>query len=467
MSPENSMLAAIYGGLLEPATVQPLAPLCSTGNCTFESFTSLGFCSECCNATIETNISCQKNDDLTNCNITLPGNIVFRSDSTLRALFHWSANSMQPSGSCNIKGLGNSVASFGALDLAPSPGSTAQHATFCAMFPCIQTHNVSVTRGVTYASVVGTWRNTSDNEYVSYGTLGENYVIISNSQSMRSPSESLQIRDNLPNLKVRSDVSTSTHLPVLNIKPISTSINNLTLTPAQPKSTNTLPSLPSSLPGFVAPPAGVLEQPQHSTLITLGFRYDFNYPSIVNSTATIAQIFSYLIPPLTTALNISNYDLEVQYLQPLNTLGTLGHLTTGAWIYIPTRTVSALRLLLQDPNSLLFQSSDPSQRELWQSIDFKVSEIPAEASYPDATTASPIERPPFHLSQNRFFALNAWFARAFNGTVTKTNEVVSGYLSSMDQGNGIGQVTASSDLLLIMYKSGRSMSKLRTTSPFQ
>jgi hypothetical protein len=198
------MLAAIYSGLLEPETMQPLAPVCVTGNCTFPIFSSLGFCSECCNVTADTVRICTTNAGALACSYTLPSKIVVQVNNSLphqlRKIFPWPANSPQSSGSCNMKSLGNSVASFGALDLDPTAEVPLQHATLCALFPCVQIHNVSVTAGRTSASVLRTWRSTSDNEYVSNEALNGSYVLISTAQNMKNLSEPLQIRNELPNL---------------------------------------------------------------------------------------------------------------------------------------------------------------------------------------------------------------------------------------------------------------------------
>jgi hypothetical protein len=83
-------------------------------------------------------------------------------------------------------------------------------------------------------------------------------------------------------------------------------------------------------------------------------------------------------------------------------------------MWIPTGSLSTLRLRLLDPNSRFFQISDSSWRALVQTIGFTISEVPVQ----NEVTRSLTDPSSFQLSQNRFFTLNAWFARAFNGTVT-------------------------------------------------
>jgi hypothetical protein len=111
------MLAAIYGGLLEAGPMQPLAPLCSTGDCTFPIFTSLGFWSECCDVTAETIQTFNINGvDLT-CDYTLRGNVVAQSNNfrpyNLRKIFVGQITRYHLPDRCNLEALGNSVASFG------------------------------------------------------------------------------------------------------------------------------------------------------------------------------------------------------------------------------------------------------------------------------------------------------------------------------------------------------------------
>jgi hypothetical protein len=44
-------MAAIHAGILNSANVPMLAPSCSSGNCTWERFATLAFCSRCADVT--------------------------------------------------------------------------------------------------------------------------------------------------------------------------------------------------------------------------------------------------------------------------------------------------------------------------------------------------------------------------------------------------------------------------------
>jgi hypothetical protein len=59
----------------------------------------------------------------------------------------------------------------------------------------------------------------------------------------------------------------------------------------------------------------------------------------------------------------------MQYLQPYNTLASLGYITTLAMAYIPSDMVSPLQLGLMNPNSALYTHPTPSVQTLMGMID--------------------------------------------------------------------------------------------------
>jgi hypothetical protein len=104
-------------------------------------------------------------------------------------------------------------------------------------------------------------------------------------------------------------------------------------------------------------------------LIQLGFNYGLNYPFVVNSSTAVAQIFTYLPPGVSYGLNIDQSEMVMQYLQPYNTISSLGYITTLAMAYIPAEQVDPLSLLLLNPNSALYTNPNPSVRTLMSMID--------------------------------------------------------------------------------------------------
>jgi len=96
---------------------------------------------------------------------------------------------------------------------------------------------------------------------------------------------------------------------------------------------------------------------------------------------------------------------------------------------------STSRLHLLDRNSLcllLYQSSDISIRARIWSIDLTITEVRMQDTNTEMRaylpTINPDDPSSFRLSRYRFFALNAWFARAFNGTVSQSYDLPRGSL---------------------------------------
>ena len=127
--------------------------------------------------------------------------------------------------------------------------------------------------------------------------------------------------------------------------------------------------MPSSLPRVIQPQNGVPKAPENSTLIQLGFTYGLNYPFVVSSSTAVAQIFSYLPSGISNGLVFDQTHMVMQYLQPYNTLSSLGYITTLAMAYIPSEMVDKLSLQLLNPNSDLYNNPDPSVKTLMSMID--------------------------------------------------------------------------------------------------
>lgn len=157
-------------------------------------------------------------------------------------------------------------------------------------------------------------------------------------------------------------------------------------------SSSTATTIPTTLPRIISPNGGIPSQPDNSTLIQLGFTYGLNYPFVVNSSEAVAQIFSYLPPGVAYGLNIDQSEMVMQYLQPYNTISTLGYITTLAMAYIPAQMVDPLSLLLLNPNSALYTNPNPSVRTLMSMINPAIpvlagSSVAGGTSPNSATTA--------------------------------------------------------------------------------
>ena len=200
---------------------------------------------------------------------------------------------------------------------------------------------------------------------MSSEALNGSYVLISAAQNMKNLPEPLQIRNDLPDLLARSDNSAnsydpSTALPLTISRSSTTQTNVVIVTAATSTPQGTSTSFPSSLPKVIAPINGIPQQPKGTTMMSLGFRFDLNYAFVVSNPSSIEQIFRLIGSPVAAALNISESRIVVLSLQPRNTIAINGFITTLAMMYIPTYTVSTLRLLLLDPNSRFFQNPDPA-----------------------------------------------------------------------------------------------------------
>lgn len=90
---------------------------------------------------------------------------------------------------------------------------------------------------------------------------------------------------------------------------------------------------------------------------------------MVSSSVAVAQIFSYLPPGVAHGLGVDASDMVMQYLQPYNTLSSLGYITTLAMAYIPADMVDPLSVALLNPNSALYTNTNPSVQTLMSMID--------------------------------------------------------------------------------------------------
>jgi len=104
-------------------------------------------------------------------------------------------------------------------------------------------------------------------------------------------------------------------------------------------------------------------------LIQLGFTYSLNYQFVVSSTTAVSQIFSFIPPGVGNGLDLTVDDVVMQYLQPYNTLNSVGYITTLAMAYIPESKVDLLSVLILNPNSGLFHNENPSVTTLMSMVD--------------------------------------------------------------------------------------------------
>lgn len=82
----------------------------------------------------------------------------------------------------------------------------------------------------------------------------------------------------------------------------------------------------------------------------------------------------------------------MQYLQPYNTLSTLGYITTLAMAYIPSDQVNALSLALLNPASALYNNPNPTIKTLMSMLDPSIPLL-AGATLGDGTPVNTVQNP--------------------------------------------------------------------------
>lgn len=110
-----------------------------------------------------------------------------------------------------------------------------------------------------------------------------------------------------------------------------------------------------------------------------GFTYGLNYAFVVSSSTAVSQIFSYLPVGVANGVAEPLGQVVMQYLQPYNTLDSLGYITTLAMAFVPADKVDALSIQLLNPNSNLYTNSNPSVVTLMSMIDPSIPILPGSS----------------------------------------------------------------------------------------
>lgn len=148
-----SMKAAIYNGIFD---IQDKAGLginhtCSSGNCTWPTFSSLAVCTKCANITSYVEKSCNQ----TGCyEISLPNGPTL---SGIGGQINSSLTKISPS----LKEIYASVVQFTSIISKGAENFDETLATECALWYCVQNYSASVDGGKPYQTVLSSWRNDS------------------------------------------------------------------------------------------------------------------------------------------------------------------------------------------------------------------------------------------------------------------------------------------------------------------
>jgi hypothetical protein len=194
------MRAAFYNGLFNGNAAPQLAPVCPTGNCTWQPMSSLAVCSKCEDITSTSPVSCDlafptppyTQNATGNCNWTFAQNLFypFQWDVVLGAwdpYRHTEYNTTLPALSVSpmygLKshpslypywpaGIRRPLSSFARVLYSESldEGLRIQNVTACAFFPCVKTYKISVTEGSLDSRQLLSWYNLSDS-YLREGDI--------------------------------------------------------------------------------------------------------------------------------------------------------------------------------------------------------------------------------------------------------------------------------------------------------
>jgi signaling mucin MSB2 len=101
-------------------------------------------------------------------------------------------------------------------------------------------------------------------------------------------------------------------------------------------------------------------------LIRIGFLQSLNYPFVVQSSVTVAQIFEILPLAGSYALEIPQTDVTVRSLEPFS---VSQYTATSALMWVPIDLVDELQVQILASNSRLYSQSNPTAQQLVDAID--------------------------------------------------------------------------------------------------
>ena len=148
-----SMKAAVYSGIfdIKDSAEQGLSYTCSTGDCTWQVFSSLAICSKCVDVASYITKTCLNRDCA---GISLP------NGPTLSGLGN-QINSSVTNIASSLNSIKPSVLRFSSLISKEANGTDEATATECSLFYCIGKYHTSVTGGFISQQLVSSWRNDS------------------------------------------------------------------------------------------------------------------------------------------------------------------------------------------------------------------------------------------------------------------------------------------------------------------
>lgn len=185
--PDRTMKSAIYNGLFlnDNDTIPGLVPTCSTGNCTWPTYYTLGLCAEVADITNLLEHKCGSTDIGQECNYTLSNNVSLSSGDMKNMII-----SPLPEDTTTISFPGanvpildffiiNTDLNASGSNYGPQSSNdwdiySGANAWECSVRFCVQSVNTSVTNGQHITTQTEIWSNASlENPTLSRGTYYE------------------------------------------------------------------------------------------------------------------------------------------------------------------------------------------------------------------------------------------------------------------------------------------------------
>ncbi|KAF2275648.1 uncharacterized protein EI97DRAFT_378694 [Westerdykella ornata] len=142
----------------------------------------------------------------------------------------------------------------------------------------------------------------------------------------------------------------------------------------------TASGIPSDLPKMIQPPTGIPAQPRDSFLGQIGFKWPLNYPFVAANDGG-NQIFEYLPPAISDALNLTRDEVVMHGLKPWDTTLTQGFITTLALFYIPADLNGTLAAQLRNPAAAFWHNKNQTVNDLTSLINTAIP-LPAGPAAP-------------------------------------------------------------------------------------
>ncbi|CAH7666695.1 expressed protein [Phakopsora pachyrhizi] len=153
------------------------------------------------------------------------------------------------------------------------------------------------------------------------------------------------------------------------------------------------PVFPSTLPRYIVPTGAPSSAPVNTTLISILFTDELNWPWLVTNSNASSQVLVFMPALISSSLGIPNEQVTTQSLQAYqpadydskNEAGML-----ALWLgYIPSQYVDALQAMIKSPQSQFYHNPDPLLNALAKTVDpsFPITSFTHKAPVSKVTTA--------------------------------------------------------------------------------